>query len=465
MPRDLTSKRTDPFDGKDIAFLSSISAAGFAVGMSGIRHFGYMGQDFISHRTLVLTFPSSFGFGLTNPPGLYAFGSAIRRLVGGSHYLEVIALAFLILNAWALWIVYRFLWMSMARWQLRYAAAALATFIPFRVIHSVVLAADAFTLPFFALGAVFVLNLFENPKDARSWIAMSVCLSGGMVCKYTFAGLLPPAALILAMATWRKVAPGERLRWGLAGAAALSVPIGVFLFEMRASAHDKGSVTDQQWLTKGAPSVMRWRDQLLPQRSDLRLLRAAPEYEKDRLYGFREFSYLGLIHSSSFVDVLNFFQPPPSGVATDWGHRTQDPFPRTRTDLSQELQTFSVRWSLPFSVLALTGTIAIIVLTLRSLQSGESLVPEAVMVMTSLASGFYSTVFFSLHRINDPYTAGFWLPRLVLPALLIFFCLGFVFLDLLFRHVAVRRQILDPCLSLFLGYTLVACGFFAGFLA
>lgn len=461
----LATHKGNPFRAGDWIFLGFLSVVGLAVGLRGVVHYGYIGQDFPIHRDLIASFPKTFNYGLNDPPGLYWFGSLVRDCVGPAHYLEAIALVLLALNASALWIFYRLLWASIAQWQLHCAAAAFVTLIPFRVIHSVVLAADAFTLPVFALTALLSLRLFEDPRSVPSWFGLSLCLVAGILCKYTIVGLLPPVALLLGIALRQRLSGGDRLRWSAVAVVALLLPAAVFLLQMRASAGLKGSITNQQWLPDGAPAVMRWRDILVPKDRDLSLLERAPDYLKDRLYSAREYSYLGLLHASCFADILGYFQPPPEGISTDWARRTQETFLRGRTELSQELQTWSVRLCLPFSVLAVVGTLACGLLCIQSAASRKPLVPPTVVVMTALAAGFYLPVFFSLHRLQDPYTPGFWLPRLVMPAVLVFYSLGFVFLDLTYRRLEIRLPILTQGLSAFAGYTLVVCALFVGFLS
>jgi hypothetical protein len=439
-----------------------LSAVGFIVGLMGIYHYGYMGQDFLPHRDLVLTFPGSYNYHLTNPPGLYWFGSLIHNHFSAAHYLEFIALASLILNGAALWIIYGFLWSSIAQWQLRYSAAALVTLIPFRVIHSVVLAADAFTLPIFALAAIFTLRLFENPGRVSSWIWLSLSLSAGMFFKYTFAGLFPPIALLVGIAILRRLKGASRFNWIAIGILALALPTAIFAIQWREIKMAGGDVAVGQWLPKGAPSIMRWSDILTLQKSDLRVL-SAPEYLRDKLYGFRTFSYMGLVHVSSFTDVSNFFQPPPKGVSTKWSERRVDPFERARSSFSQALQVSAVRLGMVFSVLAVIGTIFCLCLGAAALLLWKPVLPNETLVMTALAAGFYSTVFLSLHRLLDPYTPGFWLPRLVLPGLLVFFGLGFVLLDFACR-LARHQSSLKPFLLIFAAYTAATCLLFIGFL-
>lgn len=460
-----TIQQASPFTGRDRLFLGLLLAAGFAVGLRGILHYGYIGQDFLVHRRLILAFPSlprSVLYVQTTPPALYWLGSLVRGLAP-AHYLEATALAFLVLNAAGLWIFYGFLWDSMVNWQLRYSAAAFATFVPFRLIHSIVIAADAFALPLFALAALFSLRLFARPGSLGAWAGLSLSLSAGVASKYFFIGMVPAAAVLLAAAiTWRLPGP-ERLKWSVVGFLALAVPSEIFLLEMGESSKAKGTVTDLVWLRKGEPAVMRWRDILLLKESDLRLL-SAPEYFRDRIYEVRKYSYPGLLHVSSVTDVMNLFQPPPDTVPTEWGRRAQEPFPRDRTARSQGLQVLSVRLCLVYSAMAVAGTLWCAVLSARSLLRRVPLLPDAAVVMTVLAAGFFCPVFLSLTFLNDPYQAGYWLPRLVLPALLVFFSLGFVALDRLCQHRARQQGAPRRFLHLFAGNTLVACLLFVGFL-
>ena len=457
------TQRRKLFSVGDLLFLFAISAAGFAVGLIGIRHYGYIGQDFAWNQRYVLSFPEGWSYALTNPPGFYWFGSIIRNNFGLDHWLGLNALAYLILNTLALWIVYGLLWRCISRTQLRCAAAAFATFVPFRVIHAIVLASDGFTLPVFAVAALFTFRLLGDPRSLLSWAGLSAGLLVGMFFKYTFAGLLPPVALVLGVAIWRRLPKGERAPWIAIGILALALPSGALVIQARESAKAGSYSSTGQWLPKGSPSVMRWSDMLTLKASDVRLL-SAPDYLQGMLFGFRTYSYLGLLHVSSFSDVLNCFQRPPETVSPDWYPSTDELKIRPRTHLSQALQTLSVRWCLGFSALAMAGTLYCILRSARWLVQRGPAAADAIVVLTALAVGFYSPIFLSLHRVAHPYTAGYWTPRLILPALLVFFCLGFVLLDaacgLLEREKAPAR----PLLLLISAYTLVACLLFIGFL-
>src|SRR5882724_8835643 len=179
------------FDPRDRLFLGTLLAISFAIGLAAIYHYGYIAQDFDGsggHPYHIYTFPDTYSYALTNPPGLFWFGHLFYAYVSAVHYLEWTALCFLLFNTAALGGLYDLLWRSIDRWQLRYAAAALLTFIPFRDIHAVIIAADAFTLPFFALSALLVARLCEDIRRWAAWAALSLALSAALVCKYTFVG-------------------------------------------------------------------------------------------------------------------------------------------------------------------------------------------------------------------------------------------------------------------------------------
>jgi hypothetical protein len=427
----LTARIPDPaprMNPADWAVLVLVSAFGMVLGLAGIRHQGYIGQDFTMHRDLVLSFPGGYTYARTNPPGLYFLGSAILGIVGRGHYLAAIAAVFLVLNAAALWVFYGLLRPGFQSRPLWYAACALITFVPFRQIHSIVLAADALTLPLFAAAAWLTLRLFTDPRRAWTWAGLSAVLVAGMFCKYTMIGLLPPVALLAGVALMRGLRGREIFRWAAAGVLALALPAAAFLLQVQRTVALSGPLAENHWLPKGAPAVMRWRDILLLRRSDAPIL-AAPDFVHGELYAFRKYSYPALVHDASFTDMMNLFQPPfdPRWRAIE--NNIQNQFPRLRTPGSQALQIIAVRWSLVFSVLAVAGTLMCIMMAALALLRGDSSLADPVVVLTTLAVGYYAPVFLNLHRLADPYNQGFWLPRLILPALVTFLALGFVGVD------------------------------------
>lgn len=446
-----------PFSVKDLAFLALLWVVGLGVQLRGIAHFGYIGQDFNYHHQILLSYPASYSFSLTNPPGLYWLADLIRHRVAPGQEFPAIALFFVGLNALALWGLYGLLWQGVVLPPLRWAAAAFVTLVPFRLVQSVVFAADAFTIPLFVLTACLCLRLFQEPRRLLSWAGLSLTLGVAMTCKYTFIGLLPAIALLLGGALFHRVDRAARWRWSAVAAVALAVPAAVFCLETR-----EGGRLTGHYLAPGEPAVMRWSDILLLQKSDLGVL-DAPEYYRDEVYGYRKYSYAGLVHLSALTDCQSFFQPPPPEIGQTGFRQAPYEFRRMRSSRSQLLQSWSARWNLPFTLLAVLGTLVVGALALASVLRPQPLLSHALVVPTLLALGFYAPIFLNLHRVGDPYTAGYWVARLVMPALLVFYLLGFVLVDLACRRLnspaAARRIALG-----FAGYTFLGCALFVGFL-
>ncbi|HEY1765218.1 MAG TPA: glycosyltransferase family 39 protein [Opitutaceae bacterium] len=449
------------FTGRDRLFLGTVSAVGFILGLVGIYHYGYNAQDFITHKTEILTFPDTVTYKINYSLGLAWFGHLLESHVTATHFLEAIAFAFLVFNTAALWIVYAFVWQALRRRPLRYAAAAFVTFVPFRVTTALVLASDGFTLPLFAIVALCVLRLCARPNRAWTWLLLGLALLAGTLCKYSLAGLVPPAAILVFLAILRRLPPKGRLVWVAAAIMALAPPAILVEFEMRQVLQNNGSVEGAIWNPKFAPPPMRWRDLLLFQASDSKLF-AAPDYFRGELFWPRAYSYPALLHVACFSDLLGNFQTPR--VTTDWKHRSQVYVYRWRSPLSQVLQEISVASGLIFSALAVVGLAVCGVMSVLALATDKPRIPLAVTVLTLLALGYYVPQFYSLHYLARPYSLGYWLPRLIIPSLVVFFILGFVLLDLAAGRLERSRRNSGPLLIGFAGYTLACCAIYCGFL-
>ena len=441
-----------------------LAFAAFLLGVGGIARLGYIGQDFPPHQGCILTFPTGFEYYQTDPAGFYLLGNALYRYVSGTYYLEWLALVMLVFNTLTLGLLYRFIWQSVTLSGLRWSAALLLTFLPVRVIHAIVIAADAPTVPLFLLVALFALQLREDPRSKLAWVGLALTLSLGLVSKYTFLGLLPPVFLLYVSTLVQRLPAGSRRYWAKFGLISLALPTAVISFHLWKNVQQEGAITSGHWLPPGAPSVMRWSDLLLLKRSDLELL-SAPEYFRGGIFQTRRYSYPGLVYLCSVTDPMNLFQPPPVDISVTWIQRYRESFFRARSEEDQTRQGWAVYASLPYVPLAVAGTLLAGFLSLRSLLTGRGLANATVVVLTALAAGYYSPIFLGLHRVLNPYEEGYWAPCLILPALLVFLLLGFWLLDRLclrWRSTRPALRFLPPVVALWTGFT---CLIYLGFLA
>jgi hypothetical protein len=176
---------------------------------------------------------------------------------------------------------------------------------------------------------------------------------------------------------------------------------------------------------------MNWRSLLMLRAADVDVLNA-PSY-MDMLASNRH-SYPALLHYSSFTDPLNIFQYDPT-----------DSYFGARDDAHQRLMTFAVRWAVPLSLLMIAATATYAFRTvayLRALRKGpvDRRLPLLIVLFFSLA--FFANIALFLPFVQQVYHNGYWLSRLVLPALLGLALLGFTLLDERLRWPVARLAVL-----------------------
>jgi len=129
------------------------------------------------------------------------------------------------------------------------------------------------------------------------------------------------------------------------------------------------------------------------------------------------FSYPALLHLGVFTDVLDF---------THRGgfDRTQ-PRPARR----QYFAAWSVRSALVFSVAGIIALVAFTAVTTTALVRRKPTLSVDLLVWGGLAFAWFLPLVLTLPYVGGAYTFGYWLPRLVLPALWGFSLILFWWLD------------------------------------
>ncbi len=435
----------------DRVFLRLALLASLVQGLLGIAKYGYCGQDFGYHDVILRTFPAGFSYAYTNPPGIYALGHLVATVISKRFVYEITALILLVFNVSSLWLLYGIVWRIIASRPIRWAAMLLATFVPFRVLHSIVYSGDAVTVPIFLIVVRQAIAMFDEDGGViRRWVIIGAWATMGMFFKYTFVGLLPALALI-AFYQFRASGHGRRRRAvAVAAVICLLVPSSTFWVQMRLSRRANGATVVSQWLAPGEPSQMSVADLLVLKPADRHLLKA-PQYFQDGIYEPHKYSYPGLVHLAMFTDVLNYFQAKPR-LSAHWDHHTQasDGLPRTR--VSTIWSPIAVTAALPFSAAALLGAVWFSLASLAWLLTKRRGVIMPLAALSLLASGFYAPIILNITRVKGAYTCGYWLPRLVMPSLLSFLILGFVMIE---RAIAALPRGRGTCARVCLAYTAI----------
>ena len=421
------------------------------VGVHAVQNLAFIGQDFHFHLGRVnrmFTFPDDwFAQDVTNRPLIYWIALGGMRLTANRAPFEFAAGFFLVCNAGALGLMHD----SMRRWvsspALRVAALALVAFLPVTVISAVAFAADAMAMPLFALLGWSLLRLSEAdaPRSRWGYAALAgLALSVGQFAKFTFI-VLPLAVLVVGALLWR---------WGrIKRAHAVPLFVAVFLFpalvggwlHFKAERALAGQPARHSFEWRGT-GEMTWRSLLLVKASDVRIL-DAPAYwdfvEADGkqvlpLLAPNSYSYPALLHLGVFTDVLDL----ANLGSTDRGV----PRPQPQKLFSQR----AVRMGLLFSVPGFCAVVIFIGCVLGSLARPSLAPPSGPVIWGVLGLVWFLAIVLPLPFVQHAYDWGYWLPRLVVPALWSFALVLFSLLD---ERIGRRKHATAGILALTLAQT------------
>ena len=405
------------------------------VGINNIRNHAFEGQDYGFHVTSTLRLvhhPDAwFAQDVTNRPLIYWIGVIGYHLTGGRAPFAFAAGVFLLLNTAALWLMFDSSRRFIALPALRIAALALIAFWPATTITTVVFAADAMAQPFFALLCWSLLRWSESTTD-RPTIAYAglagIALAMGDFAKFTFI-LLPAGVLVVATLAWRwRHATPRRVLILATLAALLPAGVGAWLHLKSSQALEDQSPHHAFSLT--GTGEMTWRSLLGVKRSDARIFNAPGYWDPEIIDGktylplLREndYSYPALLHLGTFTDVLDF--------SYGGSQLSGRPRPEPQKSFSQ----WSVRLGVLFTVPAVFSVALFSVRLIRAALFRGRPPPLGVAIWLVLGLNWFLPLVVTLPFVHHSYHWGYWLPRLVLPALWSFGLCLFAWTDVLVRN-------------------------------
>ena len=258
-----------------------------------------------------------------------------------------------------------------------------------------------------------------------------IALAIGNFAKFTFI-FLPVGVLVLAILAWRwrHATPRRVLTLVLLAAVAPS-GVGAWVHHKCTQALEHRPQHHAfNWKGTGE---MTWRSLLGLKRSDARIFNAPGYWDPEIINGkeylplLREndYSYAALLHLGTFTDVLDF--------SYGGSQRSGRPRPEPQKSFSQ----WSVRVGVLFSVPAV---IAVALFTARIIRAAVYLVRPphfGTVIWLVLGLNWFVPLVITLPFVHHAYQWGYWLPRLILPALWSFGLCLFAWVD---EIVAVRPR-------------------------
>jgi hypothetical protein len=414
---------------------------GAMIQINAAFHHGIMGQDFLHNASFVIQcakdFSTALRFDGTNPPLSIIAYALIIRLTQGIHVLEMIGLLNVVVSLLGMVLVYAIVRRLVHRPLLRLSAMVLLTFLPVRLIHGIVLAADAWTvLPFF--GLLWIIDHLARTNEFRIQLKWVLALCGllfiSVFIKYTFFSSIAACACLC-------IQLARRQRWGRLQAVILIATITVIPALTGYIEIKMNGKFAKQWTIQGQMlNVMSPRSMLFLRPADGHILDAPPYNESlhdqavlpptqmfnglsietapyELLYANR-YSYPALLHLGVFTDINNIFQFDPS-----------DNYFGTRSAKNQARMAVAVKTALPWSAFCFIAVLMFTLIWLYKSVAKPNLFSFRLESLLILSWAWFMNIVVFFPFLDQVYNGGYWLPRLILPAVLGFFIILFYALD------------------------------------
>jgi hypothetical protein len=272
----------------------------------------------------------------------------VLQVTNGRRSLETIAFLSMLANLFGLLITYRLIRQLIENWILQLACLMCIAFLPCIMIHAVVLASDAFTLPIFVGILTLLAGLIRSRFTRGFWrhrvLGITTLLALGIGTKFTFES--QAVGLLATLCVFPFDKPIEKISGSLGLASNRSgwsswLRLGSFQFEKYPGSRNHRVCHDTLELVFFHPR-------------DVHIFRA-PEYA-ERVRGaaptdaftphgpyellvVHRYSYPALLHLAIFTDILNIYQHDPS-----------DNYFGTRTQANASRMRIAVKGGLIFSL-------------------------------------------------------------------------------------------------------------------
>ncbi|HEY0790892.1 MAG TPA: hypothetical protein VGD78_07490 [Chthoniobacterales bacterium] len=382
-----------------------------------------VGQDFKLHQTNMLIaaekpFEYAFGaFGRTNPPLFYLVTGGLYRLFGPRGWIYAVGAFNSLQNFCALGCLYVLGVWLIPNPRMRVTMLALVAFLPAFQITSVVFAADAFCQAPFTLGLVFIAaGLLGKMPFKPAFVGFTLCVALSVSLKYTAISLIPGGVLIVALLCRQGRMPRRNT---LAAVAAFilstSVVGGYWVFQntknvsMHFSADMGPALVGRNQMNLRSLLFFRSGDRLLLKAPNLWELALADSKKHFALVRANYFSYPGLLAYSTFTDSMKIFQSKPRGE--DFGTLTE-----------AKVLVSRISCILGFGWLSATAVLVVISF-LQSVRVGwdqRHPYDTAVLCLLLFALAWHAFILTLLPTVKYATVFGYWLPRLILPSLMVY---------------------------------------------
>lgn len=413
---------------------------------NAIIHGNYAGQDYARHKLNILSSSKSPLEALTAPltyaifttPTLYHFIVArIYNILPDCNKWQVIAFFNLATNSLALIIYYLICRRFIASLLLRLGNFIFVAFLPVAVITAVVIGSDSI-MTLCSVSIVYILIRIAEKSELKQPVtlealALCIVLCLSFMCKFPYVLSLFGVSITFLILYYLKLLRGSSF-WKSA-ALAIIIPSLVFIVLYTSYLQYQTTFYRDKAIYHVTKNKMNYRSLVFFRSNDVHLLSAPYFHEVFAIDGAlapylhldNYFSYPALLHLGIFTDVLNMYEPIR--------YRSDDPrvkdeyYSRVRTGENKLKMIAAVVIALPFSFFAVIASARVLLLQFIMILKRKVPPDKAVLILLLVTLPIFMGVMTALPKTNYTYGQGFWLPRLLMPQLIVFFTMLFYWFD------------------------------------
>jgi hypothetical protein len=421
----------------------------FTVEINAVFHGGAQGQDFYYHRKRMLEAakdPVKYIVSVTDPreradadPPLYHLcAGLVYRLAGPQRWLYAVGIMNVICNIGALLLLYLLSRFLIRQRILRICALCFVGFLPAFAITSVVFSADAFSqLPCLLTLYAAALALFRRTAPRKAILVCTIATALAISAKFIAISLLAAFCGAITLMILSHHLPLKMAMKICSFYLGVTVPIALLFLFLRPHRPELyvSTAGPERLALPGAK--IQLRSAVFFRAGDVQLLGAPshwqlarnPKNQSPSFANSNRYSYPGLLCLGVFTDVLNCFQSK-NGLNLE----PSEPWIGgaligKRSAANQDRMVIAVRSGSVFFLCILFTLPFFFVDSVRVVfqeRSREHLLWLLAFLLGAAWLGFMICI---LPWVTGPYMAGYWLPRLVLPSIMIFGMLFFAGID------------------------------------
>jgi len=408
-----------------------------ALELNAIFKGGAQGQDYYYHRQLTLEmaqhpFSPSPGRHL-DPPLYYGVAAVVLRLFGLANWhgwTRAMGVVNVMFNLCALFFLYANARLMISNRFLRLGLLCFVAFLPAFAITSAVICTDALTPVWILVGLYFVGRAIYRDKGlGLAFIACTIAAALSILSKFTAICLVPAFVLSVVLFVWCRLISFRRAI--ISSVIFLVITGGIELLLLAQHGESLGSNFTAPHKRLPVRSVLFFRSgdvDLLAAPSHWRLA-LSPKSDPPSFSLKSRYSYPALVCLGTFTDILDFFQDKAGLKQEPTEPYLGGALKGKRSLFHQQMMEVALKGGFVWFIAILFSLPVFVMTALVKLFRYKSKTDLFYIVLFLVGAAWLGFIASLLPLVVGAYGAGYWLPRLITPSIVLFLLLFFAGLD------------------------------------